>query len=124
MKKIKIFLLIVLVLGIGFIIYLKSTSGEYYKTFSPDNQYSVYASQYNWENFINRFPSGGSDASGVVYLYDEIEDKIINKAHIGMLWLTPEINWTKNTAYFTGDEHPNIIKPWKLPRPILKNKIE
>ena len=124
MKKIKIFLLILFVVGIGFIPYLKSTHGEYYKTFSPDNQYSVYASQYNWEKFIIRMPCGGSVASGVIYLYDEIEDKIINNAHIDLLWLTPEINWTKNTAYFIGDEYPNIMEPWKLPRPILEKKTE
>lgn len=92
--------------------------GESRRTYSPDGQYSVYASTYIYDAFIPRMPGGGSDKEAVVYLYDEIEKKVINKGHVAMLWLTPEIEWDKEVAYYKGEDVPNAAEPWELPRPI------
>ena len=109
--------------GFG-IAFMLSTSGEYYRTYSPDKQYSVYASKYNWAYFSFSMPGGGGDASGKVFLYDEVTKRTLYSAPIAMLWMVDGIKWTDSTAYFVGETHPNVLDPWKLPRPILVQPID
>lgn len=106
------------ILLISLVLWSNSTNGVFYKVYSPDKQYSVYAAKYNYENFSMVFPGHSGDASGKVYLYDEVEKKVINSASIAMVWMTGEIQWEKDMAYFKGDNYPTILEPWKLPRPI------
>ncbi len=120
--KLKQFIIIGLILTVtGLIAFLSSLGGEYYRTYSPDKQYSVFAQKYNYENFLPGMLGGGGDARGRLVLYDEIEKKIIDKGEIIMLSLTPEIQWEENHAYYIGEEnYPNILRPWTLPRKIKK----
>jgi hypothetical protein len=120
-KAIIIILSIVSVFIISLYVWLNTTSGVYYKVYSEDKQYSVYAAKNNYEKFFMVFLGQSGDASGKVYLYDEVNKKIIDCANIPMIWMTGEIQWDENVAYFKSDDYPNIINPWKLPRPIRQN---
>lgn len=113
-----ILILVAMILFIAGYLFAFSASGEYYKTFSPDNQYSVYASKYHYENFIPKMSGQSGDAARKVFLYDEVERKIPNSAKIPMLWMTDEMVWEENEAYLKGADYPNISDPWHLPRPI------
>jgi len=123
MKPYKIIIGAILLSMILLIVWLCSASGVYYKTYSPDNQYSVYAKKYNWESFIPKMPGGSGDASGKVFLYDEVEHKTIGKAEITMISMTGDIKWDENSACFVGEDYPNALNPWKLPRPVKQPKI-
>ena len=50
------------------------TEGKYYRRYSPDGQYSIYASRYKYFNIQLPFIKF-SDAGGKIYLYDELENK-------------------------------------------------
>ena len=115
MKKIYSILIVVTLGFVGLYLYLHTTSGEYYRTYSLDKQYSVYGAKYFYENFMPRFPGQSGDASGKVYLYDEIENKVIGSGEIPMLWMVPDVIFTENEAYYKGGDWIR----WKLPRKIL-----
>jgi len=117
-KKLILICFIATVIFIGGYLTLFSTSGKYYQTYSPDKQYSVYASKYYYERFMPRMPGQSGDAAGKVYLYDEVENKIINNATIPILWMTESIVWEEDKAYFKGTDYPHAGKPWSLPRPL------
>ncbi len=117
MKKIALSIILIVII---LVVFLMSTSGEYYRTYSPDKQYSVYASKNNWELFSMRMSDDNGDASGKVFLYDEIEKKIINQAKIPMISLTRDLLWADSIAYYKREnDYPNITNPWKLPRSIV-----
>ena len=78
-------------------------------------------------HLFRHFPGNQSgDASGKIYLYDEVTKKVINSSSIPMISMTNEIHWTANSAYFKADIYPNISNPWRLPRPVKMDytKIE
>jgi len=117
-KRLLCLCLLAAVLFIGGYVTLFSTSGEYYRTYSPDRQYSVYASKYYYERFMPRMPGQSGDAAGKVFLYDEVEKRVINSATIPILWMTEAIVWDQDNAYFKGTYYPYAGNPWRLPRPI------
>ena len=106
------FLIALLIIGIAS--YMFSTTGCYYKRYSPDNQYSIYASKYRHNKFtqLNLIATRSSDASGRVYLYDEIEKRIIYSSHIGMVGNSQDIKWFEDYARDKATIY------WKLPRKI------
>ncbi len=120
-KKILILLMLLIFLKMAHIL-LFSTWEEFYRTYSPDKQYSVFASKYFYEYLIPHFIGQSGDASGRVYLYDEVSKKVINKAKIKMIGMTTEIVWEEEIAYFKGDDYPTILNPWRLPRKIKLSK--
>jgi hypothetical protein len=116
-KVIKIILFSCLIFFIGLAyLFFNYTTGEYYRIYSPDRQYSVYASKNFYENFLPAMPGQSGDASGKVFLYDEIEKKVINSGQIPMISLVGDIEWTETEAYFKSDFYPNAADTWKLPR--------
>jgi hypothetical protein len=116
-KVFKIILFSCLIVLIGLIyLFFNYATGEYYRVYSPDKQYSVYASKNIYENFLPAMPGQSGDASGKVYLYDEIEKKVINSGDIPMISLVGDIEWTETEAYFKSDFYPNAANTWKLPR--------
>ncbi len=117
MKKIGCLLFLLIPIFLCYVIFFVPF-GQSRRTYSPDGQYSVYASTYIYDAFIPRMPGGGSDKQAVVFLYDEIEKKVIAKGYVPMLWLVPEIEWAKEMAYYKGEDIPNAAEPWILPRPI------
>lgn len=117
-KKIIVTLAVSLLCFIVAVVLMFSTSGKYYQTFSPDRQYSVYASTYFYERFLLKMPGGSGDASGKAYLYDEIKHQLINSASVAIMWTITDIQWEDNKAYFIGEDAPTISNPWLLPRPI------
>lgn len=106
-KKYFIFITILLIiLGILF-----STSGHYYRKISPDNQFSVYSSIYNYEYLM------GTElyfAKGKVFLYDEVKGEIVDECEISRISGTDTANWTETYIYFICEGHPIL----KLPRQI------
>ena len=91
-----------------------STKGEYYSVMSPDGQYRVYSSAYNYELYLPIPFMRYGDMSGVVYLYDEVEKKIIDSASIEMTSLALDVRWRKDEAHFIGGDFTSF----KLPREI------
>ena len=119
MKK-RTYILLSLLAGACIFLYylLNAVRGEYFRTYSPDLQYSVYASAYICNSFSMAMPGHGSDGRGKIFLYDEVEKKIIHSAKISILWTTSEIRWEENAAYYIGEDYPHILDPWRLPRKI------
>ena len=94
---------------------LFATSGEYYRTYSPDKQFSVYASKYAYERYMPYMAGHAGDAAGKVYLYDELEKKVIASARIPIMWMTEGIIWEEGKAYFKDLDYPSADNPWILP---------
>lgn len=118
-KKVIISIIAFLLLSVtGILIFMYTTHGEYYRTYSPDSQYSVYASKYRWNTYMPAMPGQGGDGSGKVYLFDEKEKKILHHAHIPMISMTEGIIWESDSAFFKGPNKPNLLDPWILPRPV------
>jgi hypothetical protein len=120
-KAFKIILLSGLII-LGGLIYLffNCATGKYYRVYSPDRQYSVYASKYLYESFLPAMPGQSGDASGKVYLHDEIENKVINSGYIPMISLVGDIEWTETEAYFKSDFYPTVTDAWQLPRKLIQ----
>jgi len=88
------------------------TEGEYYRNYSPDGQYSIYASRNKYFNLNIPFVKFG-DAGGKVHLYDELENKLVCSASIGMISnVDDHFFWNEQEVYSKG----NIYI--KLPRKI------
>lgn len=116
MKRTWILLLIVAAILAGTVYcVLFSTRGEYYRTYSPNGQFSVYASPYFYERHMPRMPGQAGDAAGRVYLYDELEKKVIANAPIPILWMTEGIIWEDGKAFFKDSDYPSENNPWVLP---------
>jgi len=90
---------------------LFSTSGKYYGDTSPDGQFRVYASKYNYEYL---FGGEHAYANGKVILVDLLNDEIIDDGHISYIQGSMETTWTKNALYFKNDGFPTF----KLPREV------
>jgi hypothetical protein len=100
-KVFKIVLLTCSIILIGLIyLFFNYTTGEYYRIYSPDQQYSVYASKKIYEIFLPAMPGQSGDASGKVFLYDEIEKKVINSGKIPMVSMTSDIEYLEIASVF------------------------
>jgi len=98
-----------------------STSEEYYSTQSPNGEYRIYVSAYNYAIYTRSSPFiEYGDLRGKVYLYDNIEKKIINSASLSKIKFGKDVQWSKNRVSFKDKNLP----VWKLPREIsFKNLI-
>jgi hypothetical protein len=101
-------------------LFFNYATGVYYKVYSPDKQYSAYASKHIYENFLPAMLGQSGDASGKVYLYDEIEKKVINSGNIPMISLVADVVWAETEAYFKSDFYPNASDAWQLPRKLVQ----
>ncbi len=87
-RKTKIQILIFTLIVIGIYQLFNITDDTiYYKFYSPDKQYSAYAKKFSYYRYLKlSFPgSRSSDAPGKVYVYDEINKKVISTAKISMI---------------------------------------
>ncbi|MGI4873572.1 MAG: hypothetical protein ACRYFX_20640 [Janthinobacterium lividum] len=100
--------------------WLYSTGSPRYKLYSPDKQCAVMAAPYRFEQLLSKMPGQAGDAAGKAFLVDEVTHKVVASAEIPMVSLADEIQWTDSTAYFIGDDYPNSLQPWKLPRPLVR----
>ncbi|MGH1339029.1 MAG: hypothetical protein ACRBFS_23130 [Aureispira sp.] len=110
MKKRYLLLLSLIILLFG----LFSTGSASRKSYSPDRQFSVYSAAYNYEMFLFKPPGDGGSASGKVFLYDEIEKKVLSSQSIDMVSYGNDVQWLKQEAYYIGENVPRF----ELPRPI------
>jgi len=117
-KNIKIIIFII-VLGAG-TIFLFSTGPKSRKYYSVDEQYSVYGECYNYTSIYCVFSFKDCRKPGRLFLYDEIEKKIIGTGKTQDIGNVEDIKWSisKNIAYFRGSESVTASNPWVLPRPI------
>lgn len=97
---------------------LVALEGPFYRTYSPDKQYSVFAARHVYQSLIPAMPGGGSDSPARLFLYDEVNERVIARGSIRMMWMTPEIRWGEHSAYYVGENRPSITEPWILPRSI------
>jgi hypothetical protein len=111
MKKVFKILILPLLLLIW---YGLSTKGEYYSVMSPNGQYRVYASAYNYELYLPIPFRRYGDMSGRVYLYDEVAKKIIDSAPIEMTSLALDVRWRKDEAYFIGGDFISFKLPHEI----------
>lgn len=91
------------------------TEGVYYKSYSPDGQYSRYASKYKY--FYFHFPFNGKSA-GKVYVYDELTNKLVGSSSLTMISNIYKTDW--NEESLTQKGHFSI----KLPRKINAKNID
>ncbi|MBO0592964.1 hypothetical protein I2486_16285 [Cellulophaga sp. E16_2] len=84
---------------LGIVLYWLSTitEGEYYRSRSPDGQYSIYASRNKYFNFNLPFTRFG-DAGGKIHLYDELENSVVSSSSIDM------ISYVDGDFYWSEDE--------------------
>ncbi|QAR30763.1 hypothetical protein EQP59_05125 [Ornithobacterium rhinotracheale] len=113
----------ILIIIVGVFLFCKvsdSISVKLYKKYSKDGQYSVYGTKTFPDLLMPKMPGQGGDVEGTIYLYDEIENKILYSSKIPSIHLIySSFEFSERTAYFVGDELvPNILTPWVLPRPI------
>ena len=116
MKKILIIIAIILLMlfGLSLIRYNQSQ-----KHFSVDGQYSFYAKRSLFGRTLTTMPGDGDTGGGTIYLYDEIEKKVI---------LQFETSWVRadmEACQFSSDGEvfysKSVDGPWfNLPRPLKK----
>ena len=94
--------------------YAYLTEGEYYRTYSPDGQYSVYSAAYNFELYLPIPFHKYSDMSGQVYLYDEVEKKIIDSGYIEMTSLAVDVRWEEDRTHFIGGDFLSFDLPREI----------
>ncbi|NRD20050.1 hypothetical protein HNV08_08315 [Winogradskyella eckloniae] len=123
-KKNKTKGIIVVILFILLILFMVSTAHTSQKIYSPDKQYSVYATTYMYSKlFCAVFSYMDCWHSGKIYLYDEIEEKVLETVFTEVTENYTTVNWlTKDMVSF---ENIDIKLPndfWYLPRPIKNFK--
>ena len=124
-KKLKIIVVTLVVVIITTIYFLIQTSGVYYKSYSPDGQYSRYASVNTY--FYNAPFSKFSDLSGKVFVYDEIEKNIVGAAPVEMISSVEYSEWDETSLSARGGfsiELPrkintNLIAKYQKSTPVL-----
>ncbi|MBJ2175842.1 hypothetical protein JBL43_16430 [Aureibaculum sp. A20] len=125
-KKLKIIVVILVLVFIAAIIFLRQTSGIYYKSYSPDGQYSCYAAVSNSFSYDGPFSKFG-DQSGKVFVYDEIEKKIVGSAPVEMISSVEYSEWDETSLSSRGGysiELPrkinsNLITKYQKSTPVL-----
>ena len=115
-KKVKFFIAVLCGIILCVTYLLRQTEGVYYKSYSPDGQYSKHASRDTYFNFDFPFVKFG-DAGGRVHLYDELENKFVGSASLDMISNIDEMDWNENDLTQRG--HFSI----ELPRSINKKMI-
>lgn len=94
------------------------TEGEYYRSHSPDGQYSIYASRDKYFNLNIPF-SKFSDAGGKIHLYDELNNELVSSSSISMISNIDNLSWTEKELYSKG-QMSNIKLPRKIHPKIIK----
>lgn len=111
----KTVLFVFVVVAIAACAFLFSTTGEIARSYSPDGQYSVYGTMFNFEKLAGREMT----ASGKVHLFDEKNGEVIRSTRIKAMERIKTISWERNKAYFEGDAYPSKDEAWELPNEIV-----
>ncbi|MGY6649356.1 hypothetical protein [Wenyingzhuangia sp. IMCC45574] len=94
------------------------TIGErIYERTSPDKQFTVYAKSFIINRFIPAMPGQSGDMPGRIYLYDNVNEKVISSVGTDMLQLCRDAEWEKNDVRFGRGDGLEL----KLPREIRLN---
>ena len=126
-KKLKIIVVTLVVVIITTVYFLIQTSGVYYKSYSPDGQYSRYASVNIY--FYNAPFSKFTDQSGKVFVYDEIEKNIVGAAPVEMMSSVEYSEWDETSLSARGGfsiELPrkintNLIAKFQKSTPVIND---
>ncbi|MCP4522071.1 MAG: hypothetical protein GY827_10335 [Cytophagales bacterium] len=111
MNKKLIITSIIGLLILGVVAGLFSTSGRYYGSTSPDKQFRLYTSMYNYERILG---TEREYAAGKVFLVDLTNDKVIDEAPISWIGASLDAQWTNASVFFKCDKCPFF----KLPRDV------
>lgn len=105
-RRLRIAGLVVMLLIAGYLIQLRYRLEEYQVIRSPDQRFRVVV--YRRRIWPSTMPGQGSDAPGVVRLYDR-SGKLLDEAEISMVQHMNDIVWTRDRV-----EVP-LIFSWPLP---------
>lgn len=83
------------------IYFSKQTTGVYYKSYSPDGQYSRYASVYKYFNYTIPFEKI-ADKPGRIYVFDEIENELVGSTSIAMISEIEDTEWNEKSLSARG----------------------
>ena len=104
-------------------IFLFSKGDASKKRFIGQNEYSVYSKSYKYADLLCVFSLFDCDRAGVIYLYDEIDGKVLESVSTQRIGAIESLKWSpsSNTIYFTASEDI-VIKnhEWTLPRRLMK----
>jgi len=125
MLKKKILTISILLIIVVFVIWMFHTGEPSEKTYSDDGQYSYYTAIYNFNKipfiawWYGDFGFGACTPCTYkrkVFLYDEIEKKIINSGYGGSIYTTLPAFFSSYTFNYIYDE--SEYYKWILPRPL------
>lgn len=101
-------------------IFLFSKGATSKKKFIGKNEYSVYSKSYIYAELLCVFSLFDCNRAGVIYLYDEIEGKIVESVSTERIEAIESLKWdqSSNTVYFTASDIVIKDYQWTLPRPL------
>ena len=125
MKKHKNKLIILSVTLILLTVFLFSKGGTSKKILIGQNEYSVYAKAYVYAELLCVFSIFDCDRAGVIYLYDEVEGKVLESVSTGRIGAIESVSWLPegNVVYFKASQDIEIKNnEWVLPRSLQESK--
>ena len=105
--------MVVSLVGVALLIFVVFFSGfsmseEYLSSTRPDGKYRLVVSKKTSLFKLGAGPGSGSDAPGVVRLYDQ-QGKLLQETHVEMVQLVEKVEWgVKNVA-------SKLVADWQLP---------
>ena len=120
-KKNKRKSLIVVIIFILLTLFMFSEAQTSNKIYSPDKQYSVYAKTYMYSEILCVFSYMDCWHNGKIYLYDEIEKKVLESVFTEVTETYESVNWlSKDMVSFKNIDIKIPNDFWYLPRPLKK----
>lgn len=116
-------LIIVLSFLILLTIFLFSKRATSEKIFIGQNEYSVYSKSYFYAELLCAFSFFDCERAGVIYLYDEIEEEVIESVCTNRVGAIKSLKWheSSKTIYFTANDIDIKNSEWILPRSLKKS---
>lgn len=120
-KKNKIIIIFFVFILLAIFLFSKGATSK--KEFIGQKEYSVYSKSYVYSELLCVFSLFDCNKAGVIYLFDEIEGKVIESVNTGRIEAIESLKWNQssNTIYFTALEDIVIENnEWTLPRALRK----
>lgn len=110
------------------VIFLFSKATTSKKIIIGENEYSVYSKSYVYAELLCVISFMDCNRAGVIYLYDEIEGKVLESVSTKRVEAVESVSWLPypngNSIYFRAYDDIEIKNnEWTLPRPLKKSKL-
>jgi len=119
----------IIILAFSFIllaVFLFSKVGTSKKRMIGQNEYSLYYKTYVYAELLCVFSFMDCDRAGVIYLYDEIEERVIESVNVsGVDYIIESADWYppgSEVIYFKNNGIEIENNKWVLPRPLKKQE--